>query len=239
MKKVIILISIFFSLLSANLFAQHQIDSTEITSSVPELSAFHDVIYLIWHESFPAKDVKALASYAGKIKDGITKINSAVLPGILRDKEMKWKEGLTDLNAAADKYYKAAEGTNEQEMLDAAELLHAKYEVMVRVLRPVVKEVDDYHKVLYVIYHKYMPSKDYTAISGVLSDMYAKAEACINAKLPKRLEPKTDEYKKTATDLAELTKTLIEKMATNDGAIIDAAIERMHSKYQDMEKLFN
>ena len=239
MKKVIILISIFFSMLSANLFAQHQIDSTEITSSVPELSAFHDVIYLIWHEAYPAKDVKALVGYTGQIKTDIGKINSAVLPGILRDKEMKWKEGLTDLNAAAEKYYKAAQGSDMQEMLDAAELLHAKYEAMVRILRPVVKEVDEYHKVLYVIYHKYMPSKDYKAINGVISDLYAKADACINAKLPKRLEPKTEEYKKTATDLTELTKTLKEKLATNDGAIIDDAIEKMHSKYQDLEKLFN
>ncbi len=124
-------------------------------------------------------------------------------------------------------------------MLDAAEKLHADYEMMVRTLKPVSKEVDSYHKDLYVIFHKFYPAKDYNAIAGIIDNMIIKAEACSNAKLPKRLENKTEEYQKTVKELVEKTTALKEALKTNDGAVIDKAVDVMHSKYQDLEKMFD
>ncbi len=69
-----------------------QVDSSEITWTVPELVKFHDVIYLIWHEAFPAKDIKALKGFVPEIKTSMESINNAKLPGIVREKENKWKE---------------------------------------------------------------------------------------------------------------------------------------------------
>ena len=238
MKNLIFTLIVLIVLSSANLFAQHQIDSTEITSSVPELFEFHDVIYVIWHEAYPAKDIAALKSMVDKIKPYMEKINAASLPGILQDKKGKWDEGLKVLNASAENYYNAAAGNNDQKMLDAAEKLHADFEMMVRVIRPVAKEVDEYHKILYVIYHKYFPAKDYTAISGVIDDLIAKAEACVNAKLSKRLESKTDQYKTEAQKLVEKTKDLKNALQTNDPEKINKAVDVMHSQYQDVEKVF-
>lgn len=227
------------SLITFNINAQHTIDSTEITSSVPELYEFHDVIYVIWHEAYPSKDIAALKGMVEKIKPYMDKINNAKLPGIAQDKESKWKEGLKVLNASAESYYKIAEGSDDQALLDAAEKLHADYEMMVRILRPVNKEVDSYHKDLYIIYHKYYPSKDYKSIEGLIDGMISKAEACINAKLPKRLEGKTDDYQKLTKELVEKTVALKNALKTNDGTVIDKAIDVMHSKYQDVEKLFD
>ena len=238
MKNLLIALIAFIFLSSANLIAQHKIDSTEITSSVPELFEFHDVIYVIWHEAYPAKDIAALKSMVEKIKPYMEKINSASLPGILQDKKGKWDEGLKVLNASAENYYNAAAGNDDQKMLDAAEKLHADFEMMVRVIRPVAKEVDEYHKVLYVIYHKYYPAKDYTAISGVIDDLITKAEACVNAKLSKRLESKTDQYRAEAQKLVEKTKDLKTALQSNDPVKIDKAVDVMHSQYQDVEKVF-
>jgi hypothetical protein len=238
MKNLLIALIAFIFLLSANLFAQHQIDSTEITSSVPELFEFHDVIYVIWHEAYPAKDIAALKSMVEKIKPYMDKINNAKLPGILQDKQGKWDEGLKVLNASAENYYNAAAGNDDQKMLDAAEKLHADFEMMVRVIRPVAKEVDEYHKVLYVIFHKYYPSKDYKSIESVIDDLIAKAEACVNAKLSKRLEGKTDQYKAEAQKLVEKTKDLKTALQSNDPVKIDKAVDVMHSQYQDVEKVF-
>jgi hypothetical protein len=238
MKKLIIALLLFIVLSSANLIAQHKLDSAEITSSVPELFEFHDVIYVIWHEAYPAKDISALKSMVDKIKPYMEKINAASLPGILQDKKAKWDEGLKVLNASAENYYSAAAGTDDQKMLDAAEKLHADFEMMVRVIRPVAKEVDDYHKILYVIYHKYYPAKDYKAIAGVIDDLIAKAEACVDAKLSKRLESKTDQFKTEAQKLVEKTKDLKTALQSNDPKTIDKAVDVMHSQYQDVEKVF-
>ena len=239
MKKFLLLIAVFAMMSTTAVFAQIKVDSTEITSSVPELTEFHDVIYVIWHDAYPSKDIKALKEMTEKIKPHIEKINNAALPGILREKEGKWKEGLKVLNASAENYYAAASGNDDQKMLDAAEKLHADFEMMVRVLRPVNKEVDEYHKVLYVIFHKYYPAKDYASIKSVVDDLISKAEACTTAKLSKRLEAKTEIFQKTAQELVEKTKALKEALATNDPAVIDKAVDTMHSKYQDLEKIFD
>ncbi len=238
MKKLFVLLFVSMLFISVNVFAQNTIDSTEITSSVPELFQFHDVIYVIWHEAYPSKDISALKGMVEKIQTDMGKINNAQLPGILKDKEGKWQDGLKVLNASAENYYVAAKGTDDQAMLDAAEKLHADYEMMVRVLRPVSKEVDEYHKDLYVIFHKFYPAKDYKSIVPLIDKMIVKAEACVNAKLPKRLEGKTELFQKTAKELVEKTIALKEALTTNDGPTIDKAIDVMHSKYQDVEKIF-
>ncbi|MEI7483938.1 MAG: hypothetical protein WCK13_04440 [Ignavibacteriota bacterium] len=238
MRKLLVLLFVNMLLLSASIMAQNKIDSTEITSSVPELFQFHDVIYVIWHEAYPSKDIAALKGMVEKIKPDMDKINNAKLPGILKDKESKWNDGLKMLNASVENYYAAAKGTDDQVMLDAAEKLHADYEKMVRVLKPVSKEVDEYHKDLYVIFHKFYPAKDYKSIEPMMDGMIAKAEACLNAKLPKRLEPKTEVFQSTVKELVAKTTALKEALKTNDSAVIDKAVDIMHSKYQDVEKIF-
>lgn len=239
MKKIYVLMFIALSFITLNVNAQNTIDSTEITSSVPELYQFHDVIYVIWHEAYPAKDIAGLKGMVEKIQSYMAKINDAKLPGILKDKEAKWKDGLKVLNASAENYYNIANGNDDQAMLDAAEKLHADYEMMVRTLKPVSKEVDSYHKDLYVIFHKFYPAKDYNSIASIIDNMITKAEACANAKLPKRLENRMEEYQKTVKELVEKTTALKNALKTNDSTVIDKAIDVMHSKYQDLEKMFD
>lgn len=238
MRKLFVLLFVNMLFIYAGVMAQNKIDSTEITSSVPELSKFHDVIYVIWHEAYPSKDIGTLKGMVEKIKPDMQNINNAKLPGILKDKEAKWQDGLKVLNASAENYYNAAKGTDDQAMLDAAEKLHADFELMVRVLRPVSKEVDEYHKDLYVIFHKFYPAKDYKSIEPLMDGMISKAEACLNAKLPKRLESKADVFQSTVKELVAKTTALKEVLKTNDAAAIDKAVDVMHSKYQDVEKIF-
>jgi hypothetical protein len=240
MKKLFfILFVVSFLFIGKNSFSQ--IDSSEISWTVPELIKFHDVIYLIWHEAYPAKDIKALKGFVPEIKTAMENINSAKLPGIVREKEGKWKEGLIDFNKAAEEYYKAAEGSDDQAMLDAAEKLHSKFEMMVRVLRPVLKEIDEYHKVLYVIYHKFFPDKKFTEIINVMADLIQKADAIIKVdeeKLKKRLKDKYSDFLPVAKELYDNTVSLKEILKTNDAAQINPAVEKMHSSYQKLEAIF-
>lgn len=87
--------SIFF-VYTAQTFSQVKIDSTEITSSVPELTEFHRIIYPMWHRAYPAKDIDALKGFVTEIKISMDKINHAMLPGILKDKEVKWKNQMRE-----------------------------------------------------------------------------------------------------------------------------------------------
>lgn len=232
----ILIIALFFL---KDATAQCETDSSEIKWKVKELDDFHDVIYVIWHEAYPSKDIATLKSFVPQIKSHIEKINNVSLPGIVHDKVEKWKEGLTVLNASAEQYYKAAGGNDDQEMLDAAEELHAKYEMMVRTIAPVMKEVDIYHQLLYIIYHKYLPNKDFTSLSGVIDDLITRAENIKTGKMSKRVESKKDEFLSVTDELIESTKALKEVLATDEAAKIEASVEVMHTKYMKLEQLFD
>ena len=216
-----------------------QIPDPETESTVVELVEFHEVIYPIWHTAFPAKDYAALRGFLPAIEAGMARINAAVLPGILREKKQAWESGLAELNKAVEAYKKAAAGYDDQPLLDAAELLHMRFEMLVRAIRPVAREVDAYHKVLYVIYHKYLPEKKYAEICGVAADLVANAEAITKATLSKRLEAKTEAFQAAAAKLLAETKLLEAAGKTCLEKEILSLVEKVHTAYQDLEKVFD
>jgi hypothetical protein len=222
-------------------YSQAKIDSTEITSSVPELSAFHEIIFPMWHKAYPAKDIKTLKGYVPQIKTAIAKINTAKLPGILRDKESAWKNQLTKLNASAENYYKAAEGNVDSEMLNAAEDLHRNYEMMYGVIRPLTKEIDDYHQSLYVIYHKLYPEKKYNEIAQRMDNLVNLADLIVKYpqdKLKTRLGENTVKYESASKALYAATLQTKDVLKGNDNLKKDEAVQNMHSKYQQLEEIF-
>ncbi len=236
---LIVIISISFTFIT-NTRAQVDIDSTEIQWTVPELFDFHEVIYQIWHEAYPSKDIEKLKSLVPDIKTHISKINEAKLPGIVQDKAEKWKEGLKKLNTSAEEYYKAAEGNDSQALLDAAEKLHADFEMMVRIIKPIMKEVDEYHKVLYVIYHKIIPENRFSELEPLIDELIKRAEAIPNGKLSKKIEEKKDEFLSVVNELIDATKAVKTTLATTDDPEkIKSAVEVMHTKYQKLENLFD
>ena len=211
----------------------------ETESAVPELSAFHEVIYPIWHTAYPDKDIAMLKSLVPQVNELAGKVYAAKLPGILRDKQVKYDAGLAEFRAAVEAYNAAAKGSVDKAMLDAAEVLHAKYEMLVRVLRPVLKEMDDFHKVLYVVYHTDLPAKDWAAVRAAAPDLKAKAEAVTAAKLSTRLEPKAEAFAKASGELVKAATVLAGLGPQADGAAVEQAVQKLHSRYQDLEKVFD
>jgi len=238
-KRILVLFGLIVLACGASAWAMPQEQTAETKSEVPELTAFHDVIYPIWHTAYPEKDYKALRGYVPQINELAAKIYGAKLPGILREKEAKWKEGVAQLKKAVDDYNAAAAGTNDQALLNAAEALHTKYESLVRALRPVLKEVDAFHQVLYVVYHKYLPDKAYDKIRGASGDLVAKAEAVTKATLPTRLEAKAAAFKTAAAELLAAAKALDAAGQAHDHDGMEKGVDALHVKYQAVEKIFD
>jgi len=242
MKKLLISICLF-SILSCcyESFGQTKIDPAEISSKVQELTDFHDIIYPMWHEAYPSKDYNALKGFVPKIKSSIESINNAKLPGILREKETAWKSQLNELNISAQNYYAAASGSNNSELLSAAEKLHSSYEKMVMVLRPALKEIDDFHQTLYVIYHKLLPDSKYDEIAALTGTLVTKAEAIVNYpqdKLKTRLGDKLVTYNVSAKKLYDSVTNLKEVLKGNNPKENKEAVESMHKAYEDLDSLF-
>jgi hypothetical protein len=211
----------------------------ETESAVPELSAFHEVIYPIWHTAYPDKDVALLKSLVPQVDELAAKVFAAKLPGILRDKQAKWDAGLAEFRKSVEGYGAAAKGSDDKAMLDAAELLHAKYEALVRTIRPVLAEMDAFHKVLYVVFHTNLPAKDWAAVRAAAPDLKAKAEAIVPAKLSTRLQPKAQAFAAAAGELVKAATVLAGLGPDAGGAAVEQAVLKLHTRYQDLEKIFD
>jgi hypothetical protein len=239
MKNKINLTVILSLLLALPLFSQDDQHSSEIDSSVPELIEFHEVIYPIWHTAYPEKNYSMLKEMVPEVNSGAEKIYSAQLPGILRDKQEEWGKGVTKLRASVEKYNKAMQGTEEAEMLLAAEELHSDFEMLVRIVKPVTKEVDEFHKVLYMIYHHYWPNKNMEEFGKAVDDLAMRADELANCVLPKWASEKSDEFKEQSQKLYNATKKLKElKDSKADDTELDKAIEDVHDNYVALEGLF-
>jgi len=240
MKNAIYLILITALLTCFPLYSQDQEHSSEIDSSVPELFEFHDIIYPIWHTAYPEKNYSMLKEMVQDVNKGAEKIYSAKLPGILRDKEVDWKEGVSKFRSSVESYNKAMQGTDESQMLNAAEELHSDFEMLVRIIRPVTKEVDEFHKVLYMIYHHYWPNKNMEELSKAVNDLEMRAEELNNCVLPKWATDKSEVFKEQSQKLFDSTtnlKVVIDGMSSD--AEIEKAIEKVHDNYVALEKLFD
>jgi hypothetical protein len=210
----------------------------ETESVIPELEAFHEIIYPIWHTAYPEKDIAALKGFVPEIDRLAGRICVAALPGILRDKEAKWQTGLAEFRKSVDAYAAAAKGTDDQALLDAAEALHARYEMLVRTIHPVLKEMDEFHKVLYVVYHKSLPDRKFGEIRAASQDLEAKAEAVAKATLSKRMEARNERFRAAAADLAA-TATSLAAASRDTDAAVEKAVLALHEKYVALEKVFD
>lgn len=220
------------------LAAEH-VPDPETESTVPELVEFHEVIAPIWHTAFPAKDFAALRGFVPQIEAGMARINAAKLPGILREKQTAWDKGLVEFNQAVEAYKNAAAGGDDQALLDAAERLHLRFEMQVRAIRPVAREVDAYHQVLYVVFHKYLPGKKFAEICATAPDLAAKAEAVTRVTLSPRLAVKAEAFRAAAVALLEETKALAAAGQACGESEIPALVNRVHAAYVALEKVFD
>lgn len=240
MKTTFYQIIVIILLSSVSLFSQEEAQQSEINSSVPELFEFHEVIYPIWHTAYPAKNYEMLKEMVPEVNSGAAKIYAAQLPGILRDKQEEWTKGVAKLRTSVEKYNNAMRGTDEAEMLSAAEVLHSDYEMLVRIIRPVTKEVDEFHKVLYMIYHHYWPNKDMEEFSKAVDDLEMRAEELNNCVLPKWASDKSDDFKVQSQKLYDSAKNLKSlKDSDTKEAELEKAIEDVHDNYVALEGLFD
>lgn len=232
-RAVPVLVALWLALAVPPAFPQ------ETESVVPELEEFHEIIYPIWHTAYPEKDIAALKGFVPEIDRLAGRIYGAALPGILRDKEPKWRAGVAEFRASVEAYAAAARGTDDQALLDAAEALHARYEMLVRSIRPVLEEMDEFHKALYVAYHKALPGGKFDEIRAASPDLEAKARAVAEAKLSKRMEPRTERFRTAAADLSAAAASLVAASAGRDDALVEKAVLALHEAYVALEKVFD
>jgi hypothetical protein len=204
----------------------------EMRAEVPALDEFHTVIRKLWHDAWPNKDYDALRVMLPDIRQRAEDVVQAELPGILRDKKSAWGEAVKELQAVVAEYAAAAEGADNQKLLDAAERLHAQFEKLVRTIRPPLAELDAFHVVLYKLYHYDMPANDLAAIKASVGQLKEPMTALNGASLPKRLESKQKEFAAARKKLSAAVERLVATVRSSNEARIKRAITDLHDRYQ-------
>jgi len=210
----------------------------DLKSSVPALEAMHEVIMPLWHDAWPNKDVKAMAAMLPDIEKHFAAVSKAQLPLILRDKEAAWVAGVDDLKQTVAAYKTAVTAGDNEALLKAAEKLHAQYEALVKVVRPILKEMEDFHASLYVLYHYQMSPFQLAKAADSVRALQVKMDALNKAALPDRLKAKTDAFNVQRARLGKSIDEVVALIDSKDEAKIKAAIEIMHTQYENLEKVF-
>ncbi|PKL84242.1 MAG: hypothetical protein CVV24_00765 [Ignavibacteriae bacterium HGW-Ignavibacteriae-3] len=237
MKKYMVLI--LLTAIAIPMTAQQE-KNHDVSSEVKELTEFHDVIYQIWHTAWPEKNMDLLKSFSTPVEKGYERIKKAKLPGILRDKKAKWEDELKKFGVTVEAYKVAASKNNLNALLNAAEKLHSQYESLVRVTKPVLKEVDEFHKVLYLLYHYYMPENNSAGIKEAAASLTEKMEMLSKAPLTSKLKAREEQFNKARTELGAAVENLNNEIKDGKGKDdINKAVDALHAKYQELEKVFD
>jgi hypothetical protein len=230
-----VILGVLFCGYSLIAYAQKPADAV---AEVPELDSFHEVIFKIWHEAWPKKDASMLRKLLPEVETGISQVAAAKLPGILREKKAAWEEEVIKLQNAGLEYKAAVSGKDDARILSAAEKLHSQFETLMRLTRPALKELEDFHSVLYMIYHHYLPANDIEKIRASVPELKQTMAALNAAKMPERLKEKESEFQKSRGTLAKSVDALISRIQSNDEKSIKAAISEMHTNYQSLAACF-
>jgi hypothetical protein len=216
-------------------YAQRPADAT---ARGPALDSFHAVIYKIWHEAWPEKNVALLRQLLPEVEKGISDVVSAQLPGILREKKAAWEEGVRKLQAVGSEYKGAAGARDDTALLASAERLHSQFEALMRITRPALKELDEFHAVLYMLFHYYLPDYDIEKIRASAAELKRKMAALNQSSLPERLRQKEAEFEAARAKLSRSVDALESAVRNDNRKTVENAISVMHADYQALNRIF-
>jgi hypothetical protein len=236
MQKIILSLFILF-LYVCGILAQTK--NEETNTDIPELKELHYTIYQIWHNAWPNKDIQMLQQLIPEIDSGLTKLQKVQLPGILRERKQNWEGGLQKLSECVSTYKAKAGQKDSVGLLGAAEALHSQYEKMVRIVKPILKEINMFHQTLYMLYHYYYPDYNLEKIRESVSELDRKMQDLVKAKLPERLAERTKDFNKAVKDLKKSLNELKKAIKKDNKEVISTKIESLHSNYQALEAVFD
>jgi DNA repair exonuclease SbcCD ATPase subunit len=222
---------------SLGFFAYAQAPADAV-AEVPALTSFHEVIFKIWHEAWPQKNTALLKDLLPEVEAGVSNVASAKLPGILREKRADWEKDVSDLEAALEAYKAAAEADAGPRLMDAAEELHGRFEALMRLIQPPLKELEDFHSSLYMLYHHYLPEYDIEKIRSSADELEAKMQSLRAARLPEQLQDKKAEFEKDLEALSDSLDAFAGSLKTRRREAIKEAVEKMHADYQKVRGIF-
>ena len=184
------------------------------------------------------KDYRALRSVKGEVNEYAQKIYSIRLKGELKDKKASWDAGIKGFRIAVSEYYKSVSGNNSTALLEAAVRLHAAFEKLLRIIRPVSLEIDEFQSVFYLLYNKYLPNEEYDKMLSLKEKLVDKAEAIKKGKVPEKFLENLAQIQQAEDELLKVVKKFASFNESSKAEDIEMGAENIHQKLEDLNAFF-
>ncbi len=98
--------------------------------------------------------------------------------------------------------------------------------------------MDDFHAVLYMLYHYYMPEDSLEEVKVSIRQLQEKMAALNRVKLPPRFKGEEESFTVARSQLDKAVIELAAMARSNEFGKIKAAVEVMHTRYKTLAKVF-
>ncbi len=225
-KWVILLLSLSFAVAAS---------AREESLKIPQLDKMHEVIHPMWHKAYPNKDVELLKSLYPQLKTDVSALAEVKIPDTFKDKQHRWSIGITQMQDVLKNYKSAMDKNDSTALLDAAKQIHSAYEFLVDVVNPPLPAMDNFHKVLYSVFHEYLPNEEWNKVKETIPAFQEKMALLNKAELPGRFKAKKAEFDQARSALSEKVDALGKLKNTNDNEKLKEAVLSMHNAYEKLE----
>jgi len=211
----------------------------ELAAEVSELHDLHGVVYPLWHDAYPEKDYALIKELLPEADSLTQQLDEAELPGILRDKKPDWDLGKNNLKNSLQALHQAVDENSQDDMLTQVEAFHSAFEQLVRIIRPMVPELEAFHQEMYKLYHYYMPNYELDNIRLAVTAMHEKLLPLKDVQLPERLRERQEQFDISIQELETHLDSLSKAVEQDDKDLIKNAVEKVHTAYQKIESVFD
>ena len=206
--------------------------------NIPELKQMHESIYPMWHKGYPDKNYELLKSIYPDLESQFQILNKADFPAEYPDRKMRWQEDLEKMESNLQDYKKAIDEQNHENLLAAARAVHDTFEGLVRIINPPIPELDQFHKVLYYVYHDYLPEQSWQKLNESIDQFQEAMNNLNNAKLPDWMSDDKAEFDTRRQNLAQAVAELAALKNSDNSDKIAQAVENVHTAYVGIEGIF-
>jgi len=205
---------------------------------VTGIREFHQVLYPVWHDYFPQGDFQSIRKAIPEFKEATKILTQAELPQFYHNVKDDFEAKRKNLALSVEKMESVAQTGDDKELAKAVEEMHTSFERMARVLAPRIRELEQFHLVLYPLWHQAMPNKDYQAIKAAVPPLESKMEALMQAQLSRRFSGIESQFVEKREALRLSVKDLAEVCRQNkDDKMIDK-LTVMHDAYRELDQVF-
>ena len=115
------------------LHAQYENLVRVIRPAMPELDAFHVVLYQLYHYDMPSDGLDAMRATINRLQEPMAALNAASVPRRLKAKESAFLDARSKLSTAVEQLASSARRGDKTEIKNMIEEVHDRYQMAIAI----------------------------------------------------------------------------------------------------------